>query len=82
MKALKECGYRIPEDISIIGFDNMPFCDITSPTLTTIDVFKKEMGEAAVKRLVAQCRDKCHVPAKTQLHTKLVFRDSVKNIKI
>ena len=81
MKALKEAGYKIPQDISMIGFDDMPFCEITSPTLTTIRVFKKEMGQAAVRRLLAKADEKEPQPSyKMQICTELVIRDSVRNL--
>lgn len=48
MKALKEAGIRIPEDVSIIGFDNLPQSATTEPALTTIDVSKRKIGYLAV----------------------------------
>jgi LacI family transcriptional regulator len=81
MKALDEFGYRIPDDVSIVGFDNMPYCDVTSPPLTTINVAKRELGEVAVRRLIAQSDNENEAPAKTSLLTNLVSRASVKNLK-
>ena len=49
MRALKEYGYGIPEDVSIIGFDNISFRAISDPPLTTINVYKREMGGTAVR---------------------------------
>ncbi len=48
MKALKEFGVRVPEDVSVIGFDNLPQSANTEPTLTTIDVSKRKIGYLAV----------------------------------
>ncbi|WP_010263644.1 substrate-binding domain-containing protein [Treponema primitia] len=80
MKALQEFGYRIPDDVSLIGFDNMPFCDMTSPPLTTINVLKRELGQVAVRRLLALCDDGEEIHTKTQLLTTLVPRGSVKKL--
>lgn len=52
MKALQEMGYRIPEDVSIVGFDDLPFSEISNPPLTTLRVPKQEMGRLAVRKLV------------------------------
>lgn len=49
MRALSEAGYRIPDDISIIDFDNMPMCTYITPPLSTVHVPKQYMGEIAVK---------------------------------
>ncbi|MDR1654908.1 MAG: LacI family DNA-binding transcriptional regulator [Treponema sp.] len=81
MKAINECGYHIPEDISIVGFDNMPLSEISTPPLTTVNVPKKELGQIAVQRLMTQAMNKSAVPVKTQLLTSLVFRKSVKKIR-
>lgn len=80
MRALKEKGLRIPEDISVVGFDDMPFCEITSPRLTTIRVFKQEMGSIAVKRLLQRMSGKEQVVQKIEIGTELVMRESVKAI--
>lgn len=80
MKALKEYGYKIPEDISIIGFDDLPFCEISSPTLTTIKVFKQEMGQMAVRRLVDQIKGEYKVNMKIQICSEFVERESVKSL--
>lgn len=48
IKALKECNVRIPEDVSIIGFDNLPLSSTMEPPLTTIEVSKRKIGNLAV----------------------------------
>ena len=48
LKALKEHGVRIPEDVAIIGFDNLPLSSTMDPSLTTIDVSKRKIGYLAV----------------------------------
>lgn len=58
MKALIEKGYRVPEDVSIIGFDNMPFCTYVEPPLSTVDVPKTYLGQVAVERLIQIISDK------------------------
>ena len=80
MKALKEFGYKIPEDVSLIGFDNMPFCEIMSPQLTTIDILKREMGEMAVRLILAKIQKTYNYPLKIQLSTSLRERESVMKI--
>ncbi|TGJ75531.1 LacI family DNA-binding transcriptional regulator [Caproiciproducens galactitolivorans] len=50
--ALQQMGYRVPEDIAVVGFDNTPLSTIISPQLTTVNVYKEFMGRAAVQRLI------------------------------
>lgn len=82
MRALQEKGFRVPHDISIIGFDNIPFGEISSPRLTTIHVFKQEMGEIAVRRLSDQIKLGNKVKTKIQVCTEFVERESVRNLNM
>lgn len=77
MKALKQAGYRIPEDIAVIGFDNLPMSSYIEPSLTTINVPKHYMGEMAARRLIELLHAKQFVPVKMEIHTNLVERRSV-----
>lgn len=77
MKALKEQGYSIPQDIAIIGFDNMPLCTYIEPPLTTIHVPKHYMGQMAVNRLVQIINSREHSPIKIEIGTEIVERKSV-----
>ncbi len=78
VKAFKKMGYRIPEDVSIIGFDDVPFCTVIEPSLTTIHVHKHSMGEIAVSRLMKRLHEPNTPPAKIRLGTELVLRHSVR----
>jgi len=80
MRALQEKGYRVPQDVSIIGFDNIPFGEISSPRLTTIHVFKQEMGEIAVRRLTDHINLGSTVKTKIQVCTEFVERESVRDL--
>ncbi|WP_433791272.1 LacI family DNA-binding transcriptional regulator [Actinoplanes sp. CA-252034] len=53
MQALKELGRRIPEDVSVVGFDDIPMAAHTQPPLTTVHQPMREMGEAAARTLLA-----------------------------
>lgn len=76
VKALKEAGYRIPQDIAVVGFDNMPLCTYIEPTLTTIHVPKQYMGKMAVKRLHEIINDSDSQPIKIEIATSLHKRKS------
>jgi len=80
MKALKEFGYRIPEDISLIGFDDLPFCEITSPKLTTIRTVKKELGQMAVEKILDMVKNGDHIKTKVEISTTFIERDSVREL--
>ena len=80
MRAIKEQGYDIPGDISIIGFDNISYGAISEPPLTTINVHKHEMGEMAVRELVRVAEGGSRIKMKIQVCTDFVERDSVKEL--
>ncbi len=77
IKALQEAGYRIPEDVAVVGFDNLPLCEYMTPPLTTVHVPKQIMGETAVKQLINYVEHKNIHPVKIEIGTSLVKRKSV-----
>ena len=77
MRAFQEAGYRIPEDISIIGFDDIDLCNFTRPGLTTIHVPKKYMGKVAAERLLSVIDGRDYYPVNIQISAHLIQRGSV-----
>jgi len=77
IKAMKEFGIRIPQDISVIGFDDMPFCEMIDPLLTTVMVYKQRMGMIALKRLVERIDEAPAETIRIEVSTNIVERESV-----
>jgi len=77
IKAFQKRGLRIPEDVAVIGFDNIPLASYMEPSLTTIHVPKKYMGEMAVRRLTSIMGNGTHSPVKIEISTKLKVRRTV-----
>lgn len=80
MRALKEYGCRIPDDVSIIGFDNLPMSYVTSPKLTTVDVPKEVLGRLATSALIRQIQEPGQFTTKLCANTSLVIRDTVRTV--
>lgn len=80
MKAFQEKGYRIPDDISIVGYDDLPFSEISTPALTTVRVPNQEMGKLAVRRIVDMIEKRDDICVKTQVCTKFIIRDTVRDL--
>ncbi|QWT17218.1 LacI family DNA-binding transcriptional regulator [Collinsella sp. zg1085] len=78
LRALLEHGLRVPEDISIIGFDDLPFGAFSNPPLTTVHVLKHEVGATAVRRLLGNIKNPKNYTCKTQINTYFVERESVR----
>lgn len=77
IKAMKEFGIRIPQDVSVIGFDDMPFCEMIDPPLTTVRVYKQRMGMIALKRLVERIDEAPAETIKIEVNTTFIERKSV-----
>jgi len=67
---------RIPQDVAIVGCDDIALASFTNSSLTTVAQPKQEMGAAAVEMLVERIGDKGKPPTRKLLPTKLVLRDS------
>lgn len=78
MRAFLEFGIRIPEDVSVIGFDDIPLCSFLTPPLSTMRVDKSDFGSLAVNQLLNRIGNPSQSLIKTELSTSLISRDSVK----
>ncbi len=76
MEAIQQRGLSIPEDISLVGFDNIPQSSLVSPKLTTIHQLLEQMGQIAVKMLLEHINDPNRPPRRVTLGTQLIIRDS------
>ena len=82
IRALKDYGYRLPEEVSIVGFDDLPYCETSSPRLSTICVDKVGIGALAVKRLIERMEGNCiAAPIVSAVRNKFIIRDSVSQIE-
>ncbi len=77
MKAVQECGLRVPDDISVIGFDDIDSARHVTPSLTSIDTSKESMGAVAVRTLFSRVLDPDASGATTLMNVHLVDRQSV-----
>ena len=76
-KALSDEGLKIPDNIAIVGFDDMKFSPFLKVPLTTVRQPMKEMGEKAVELIIKELRSKNHIePQMIILKTELIIRES------
>ncbi|HZU09129.1 MAG TPA: LacI family DNA-binding transcriptional regulator [Pseudacidobacterium sp.] len=76
MNALEEAGVKIPEDISIVGIDDISFAFLARPPLTTISVPRERLGITAFHALDKMLKLKRRIGADYRLETELVVRKS------
>lgn len=80
IKAAKELGKRVPEDVRVVGFENSKSAIFSDPELTTVDQFGFELGREAclmlIKRLKEDQTNQPFKPVKKIVKTKLVVRNS------
>jgi len=76
LDVLKERGLRCPEDISLVGHNDMPLMDVVSPPLTTVRIEHREMGRVAAKMLVDTIKSGSSEIRHVVLRPELVVRSS------
>lgn len=81
MSRLQQRGINIPEDMSIIGYDNIEISEYFSPPLTTIHQPKRRVGKNAFEILLQRIKNKEHERRVFEMHPEIVERSSVKYIK-
>ena len=77
---LKEMGKAVPNDISIVGFDNDMFSTISEPQLTTVEVDVEEMSRMAIKFILGKISNESKRYGRVMVKGRIVYRQSVKNI--
>ncbi|MGI6570226.1 MAG: LacI family DNA-binding transcriptional regulator [Caldicoprobacterales bacterium] len=77
---LSEKNIRVPEDISVMGFDNLKVAEMVTPTLTTMHIDRNLMGKLAVTQLLEHIEKGCSHNYNLSLSCKLVVRDSVRRL--
>jgi DNA-binding LacI/PurR family transcriptional regulator len=80
LAAAREKGFRVPEDVSIAGFDDIDFAAFCDPPLTTVRVPASQMGEIAVEVLMEIIEGKSLVGRQVILDTELIIRESCREL--
>jgi LacI family transcriptional regulator, galactose operon repressor len=75
--AVRELGLRCPEELSIVGFDNLDFTEFTAPALTTVHQSGYQLGTTAARLLLERINGLKLPPKKLVLPTELKMRSSV-----
>lgn len=78
--AVRNRGLRVPDDISVIGFDDIPQASLTHPALTTVNQPLEKMGRVATQILLDLLNDPEQKVKRMELPTELVVRDSCRSL--
>jgi len=76
IRAFQEQGLRVPEDISVIGFDDIPGAAFYTPSLTTVRQPLARMGQVAAQSLIERIEGKKEYPTEIAIEPELVVRES------
>jgi LacI family transcriptional regulator len=76
IRAFVDRGLRVPEDISVVGFDDIQGAAFHNPSLTTIRQPLSEMGSVAARLLLQRIRGEANVPEMVPIHPDLIIRES------
>ena len=80
--AITEAGLKVPEDISVIGYDNNEYSEIIYPPLTTVDMLPFEIGLRSAEKMLALLgnKEEADESSETILSPKLILRESTKEL--
>lgn len=81
MKAITERGVKIPEDISIIGFNDTEMCEFVTPALTTIHAPAYDMGQHGANFIYVSSNLSIDTPLKVKIPCTLIKRESCQKVK-
>jgi len=81
IKSVHELGIRVPDEMSIIGFDNIQESMVITPELTTVHVEKERIAEVAVKTLIDMIEKNDPICMKTLIDTRIISRNSCRPVR-
>ena len=81
MEGIRQCGYSVPEDISVIGFDNLPESEYITPKLTTIAQDFDRKAQLAVESMFEMIENKDKKPGSSRIPVQLMERQTVREIR-
>lgn len=76
IRAFQEAGLRVPEDISVVGFDDIPAAEFNSPSLTTVRQPLRRMGEIAVEALIERIESDSDGQSEIAVQPEIIIRES------
>jgi LacI family transcriptional regulator len=77
MSAIRDAGARVPDDVALVGFDDVPITSLMQPALTTMAMPLRQFGEAAARLLEEQLElGGEHSPVRMEFSAELVVRES------
>ena len=76
IRAFQEAGFRVPDDISVVGFDDIPAAGFHHPSLTTVRQPLQKMGEIAVEVLISRIEGQKDLPREISVQPEIVIRSS------
>jgi DNA-binding LacI/PurR family transcriptional regulator len=79
IRAFQEAGLRVPEDISVIGFDDIPGASYSTPSLTTVRQPLAHMGSLAAQTLLARIEGETDFTPEIRIEPELIVRQSTAN---
>jgi len=80
MSAISESGLRVPDDVSIIGFDDTYMASLSNPPLTSMKIYSRQMANTATKRLFERMEDHNLPVITTEFPIDLILRKSCKEV--
>jgi LacI family transcriptional regulator len=72
----RKLGRQIPEDLALIGYDNLPWSETAEPPVTTVNIHKVEMGRLAARRILDILQEEESLPLTIRVYNELIVRRS------
>jgi DNA-binding LacI/PurR family transcriptional regulator len=81
LSALAKRGLRVPEDVGVVGFDDTELARHSSPPLTTMRIYSRDMARSAVRRVLERIEGGALPPVRLEYPIDLIVRESCKEVK-